>query len=228
MTFSNLNDGLIYKVLGVRWGAMVFCILCNIAAVMLISTSLGPWNWFTLKYIHTKPLRLIERYMLGCQAKVVHWERKFPHSFFCSHSSCSYPLGMVTKTHSEDAIPRSSSSAIGSALWHHGLPLSYLQYHMWAATMSQSWPICSVWSVSEQGRMARLCRSCAKHRQSHQGERLCVSCGGWDMVGAQGSAVCLPGNLPRRTPFHWRNKRLFLSASDLRKKKKTQAEGKGQ
>lgn len=48
----------------------------------------------------------------------------------------------------------------------------------------------------------------------------CVSCGGWDMVGTQGSAVCLPGNLPHRTPFHWRNKRLFLSVSDLRKKKK--------
>lgn len=128
---------------------------------------------------------------------------------------------MVTKTHSEDAIPRSSSFAMGSALRHHGLPLSHLQCHMWAATTSQSWPTCSAWSVSEHGRGARLCRSCAKHRQSHQGERLCVSRGGWDTVGAKRSAVCLPGNLPHRTPFHWRNKRLFLSASDLRKNKKT-------
>lgn len=40
-------------------------------------------------------------------------------------------------------------------------------------------------------------------------------------VGAQGSAVCLPGNLLRRTPFHWQNKRLFLSAFDLRKKNNT-------
>lgn len=35
---------------------------------------------------------------------------------------------------------------------------------------------------------------------------------------AQGSAVHLPGNLLHRTPCHSQNKRLFLSAFDLRKK----------
>lgn len=66
-----------------------------------------------------------------------------------------------------------------------------------------------------------LDQKCVKHRLSWQAERLCVCWRHWD-ASLQESTGCLPGSLLHRTPFHWQNKRLFLSAFDLRKKKSTE------
>lgn len=48
---------------------MAFHAFCSIVALMLISTSHGPWNWFAFRYVHTKPLRVMERYPLGCPSQ---------------------------------------------------------------------------------------------------------------------------------------------------------------
>lgn len=164
-----------------------------------------------LRYIPTKSIEGNRKISINISTR---WKRNFTHSFFCSGSSHSCLFSMATET----VLWRSHHNRLwlqlGVCATKPG-PLTQLpaaphvgSHHGWG----WSWE-----NVGAEVPGRILDQKCVEHRQSWQAERLWVCWWHWD-VSLQESTGCLPGSLLHRTPFHWQNKRLFLSAFDLRKK----------
>lgn len=101
----------------------------------------GPWDCFTLGYVHTESIEGNGKISIKTpkQNQFIGKGNTLTDSSVAIHLapvSTAWPQRHALKKSLQEA----TASTTGSVLQNHGLSLSYFQHHMWAATMAGAGP----------------------------------------------------------------------------------------